>query len=217
MKSHYNARRPQAKASRDSIKNLYFRLFLLGVFIPAFLYLSSSPLISSLFTKQVRTKWYNEDLQEVFGVTYLPYSIDDPEDARVSEILDAHDIRTDENYRKYNRRYRFEDWASILSQGPSPNDKRIYIAEAGEKGHGVFAGQVLKAGEYLAVYTGIHVLKDRGFESSYQWSYASKPMDENGDEFRFNTDAKFSGNILRFVNDNPGSGGQNCNSMKVCF
>jgi hypothetical protein len=187
-----------------SIKNL-----LLAIAISTFIY----TFLSS--TKQLQTKWYNEDLLEVFGVQYLPFSIDDPDDPRVSKILDAHDISTDVKYLKYNKRNRFDDWASILAQGPTPNDKRVYIAEAGKKGYGLYAGKVLKAGEFLSVFTGIYVLKDRGLESTYKWGYESKPLNENGDEVYFNTDGRLSGNLLRFINDDPGGPERNCRTMKV--
>jgi hypothetical protein len=214
MNSLHKTRRRQAKVSRDSIKNLYFRLFLLVVFILSLLYLSSSFLISSLFTNEVRTKWYNEDLETVFGLRYLPFSIDDPTDERVSKILDAHDVRKDETYRNHYEAG-YAKFSNILSRGPIPNDKRFYIAHAGTKGHGLFAEKVLKAGEFLAVYTGIHTLTENGQDSTYYWNYASKPLNEKRQEIYFNTDARVAGNMMRFVNDEPGSNDQNCRAIEV--
>jgi SET domain-containing protein len=101
----------------------------------------------------------------------------------------------------------------------------MFIAKAGAKGHGVFAAEILKSGEYLAIYTGIRTLKNDSQEdqddqdiidTDYQWSYSSMPMDIYGQEQRFDTDALVAGNMMRFVNDSPG-GGQNLRVVEIPF
>jgi hypothetical protein len=164
--------------------------------------------------KLVRTRWYNEDLESVFNIKYLPFAIDDPRvEKGVKEILDRHDVRMDRRYDTNMESY-YEEFGKIIARGPLPNDKSVYIAKAGKKGHGVYAGRLLKAGEFVSVYTGIRVLKDENRDSTYQWSY--KVTDEYGHRFHLDTDSRLSGNMMRFVNDNPGGAGRNCKMIEVC-
>jgi hypothetical protein len=157
-----------------------------------------------------RTRWYNEDLESVFNVTYLPFTIE----KGVREILDNHDIaKMDKRYKQRKESY-YEDWGQKLARGPIPNDKRVYIAVAEGKGHGVFAAEILKAGELVSEYTGVRAL-DNGEDSTYQWSY--KVTDKEGNRlFDIDTDSRLSGNMMRFVNDDPGRH-QNCEAIEVFF
>jgi hypothetical protein len=196
-------------------KLVLFQLILTGLFVTVIIY-------SGLFQSQpaengklVRTRWYNEDLESVFNVTYLPFAIDDPRPEKgVGIILDECHVMMDSRYDKIMESY-YEEFGKIIARGPIPNDKSVYIAKAGKKGHGVYAGRLLKAGEFVSVYTGIRVLKEDDRDSTYMWSYRVK--DKYGNRFHLDTDSRLSGNMMRFVNDNPGGSGRNCEMVEVCF
>jgi hypothetical protein len=161
-----------------------------------------------------RTRWYNEDLA-LFNVTYLPFSIDDPRPEKgVQEILDNHNVVTmDKRYKENNRGF-YASWGRKIARGPIPNDKRVYIAVAEGKGHGVFAAEVLPAGELVSVYTGIRVKYEEGRDSTYQWGY--KVTDKEGNRYaHLDIDSRLSGNIMRFVNDDPGGDERNCVVLEV--
>jgi hypothetical protein len=166
--------------------------------------------------KLERTRWYNEDLESVFNVTYLPFAIDDPSvEKGVGEILDRHDIRLDAEYDKGMKSY-YKKWGRVIARGPKQNDKSVYIARAGKKGHGVYAGRLLKAGELVSVYTGIRVLREKHRDSTYMWDY-TRVKDKYGNCIYLDTDARLGGNLLRFINDDPGGAGRNCEMIEVCF
>jgi hypothetical protein len=170
----------------NNVKHIYLRLILAVSFVIVIPYFSPKV--------KVRTKWYNEDLETVFGIPYLPRSIDDPaNNSLVSQILDTHDVRTDNNYKDYEAKS-FSTWnrrEHDVAAGPSPSENRMYIANAGGKGHGLFAARVLKAGEFLAEYTGIYVLGEEGQNTDYMWDYESMPLDNNGNNIRISYNFNF--------------------------
>jgi hypothetical protein len=172
------------QSSRSSVNKLYVRLLVVSILVTGVIYLLFEETSQDIQgTEQARTQWYNEDLESVFGVHYLPRSIDDPaNNSLVSQILNSHDIRTEKKYTEYREKSTSERkrWDTMVASEPISNDKRMYIASAGAKGHGVFAGRVLKAGEFLAEYTGIFVLDKEVRNSDYMWGYASKPIDKDG-------------------------------------
>jgi hypothetical protein len=190
---------------------LLFQLFLVAALITLVFYSG----IGRPHPSIKRTRWYNEDLESVFNVTYLPFAIDDPRvENGVKKALDRHDVRNDKQYDK-RQQSNYAQWAKFMDHGPTPNDKSVYIARAGGKGHGVFAGRLLKAGEFISVYTGVRVFKTEDRDSTYMWSY--KLFDEHGDKLHLDTDSRLSGNMMRFVNDNPGGRGRNCHVVQVPY
>jgi hypothetical protein len=187
-------------------------LFLSIVFYSGIVQVQIKP--GQLMSKLNAKRWYNEDLESVFSVSYLPFSIDDPREYKgVSRILDNHNVKDDERYEPSKQDF-YEAWGKLISRGPISNDKRVYIAVAEGKGHGVFAEQLLKAGELVSVYTGIIVMKERDRDSTYQWSY--KVTDVYGNRrYHLDTDSRLSGNMMRFVNDDPGGPERNLVMIEV--
>lgn len=66
-----------------------------------------------------------------------------------------------------------------------------------EIGYGLFAKELIKAGSFINVYTGILTLHKDIEDRDYSWSY---PVKSSKNE-RISVDSKAKGNELRYVND----------------
>jgi hypothetical protein len=140
-------------------------------------------------------KYYHSDFQSEFNLTYLEFSIDTPE---VKEMLDKHDVKTDFRYKVADVGL-YEAWGNVIAKGPRENDKRIYVANAGGKGWGVYSDVHINKGDLVDVYTGLRTTD--GSNTKYQWNYQSKPLDPvSGEKTYIGTDSLVYGNWMRFIN-----------------
>lgn len=124
----------------------------------------------------------------------MEFTVETPE---VKELLDNHDVKTDKRYNVENEAL-YEAWGNLISRGSLKNDKRIYVANAGEKGWGVYAVVHIKKGDLIDVYTGLRTT-DMSV-TKYQWNYLSRPSGKDDGPVRIGLDALVYGNWMRFVN-----------------
>jgi SET domain-containing protein len=97
----------------------------------------------------------------------------------------------------------YEKFGPLIDSSGGVDERRFYVAEAGAKGHGVFADELIYKGDIIGVYTGVRTvekIEELGYDYDYEWSYYSRPV-VNGKELTIGLDGKYSGNMLRFLND----------------
>jgi hypothetical protein len=167
-------------------------------------------------------KLYNEDLFERFKVTFLPNTIE--ENRELTSILvypfpnkikkDQHDVTKDTRYPVYKESV-YEKLGPFVEAGGGENERRFYVAKAGDKGYGVFADEFIQKGDIIGVYTGVLTVesKEIEYDYDYEWSYYSRPI-VNGKELIIGLDGKNKGNMLRFLNDGDVV---NCENITVAW
>ncbi|KAJ1560702.1 hypothetical protein HK405_006225 [Cladochytrium tenue] len=127
----------------------------------------------------------NDDLYSYLGVEYLSHVIIDPV---IEPIIRAHDIYSEISYN--DDRPWFDRWSQHLGyfiEKGSRDDKRLFV-------------------KFISAAKGYDSISD------YIWSSPSQILDEMGNVMKLGIDARFRGNMARFVNDvsNP-----NCEALFV--
>ncbi|KAJ1553418.1 hypothetical protein HK405_007981, partial [Cladochytrium tenue] len=147
----------------------------------------------------------HEHFRTHLGVDYLQRSVIDP---AIADLLRAHDPYTDEEFleNKESALRWAQHLAFFLDAGGFPEDSRLfvkYISE--EKGYGVFAAVDISDDQPLMDYTGV-------ITNNHLWDYPSEIRDEKGKIMQLGIDARFRGNMARYVND---ARDPNCDSVFV--
>jgi SET domain-containing protein len=146
--------------------------------------------IESILDSRDGNKFFLEDFQNTFNVEFLN---ENQVTDSTEHLLDG-DAKNDE---RYTNNPEYTDRLSELYVGYAPelvNQRQIYVKWAGkEMGYGVFANMNLPANQFLGDYVGI-VTDDRE-NTDYMWNYPTK------DGGSYGVDSRYSGNMLRFVND----------------
>ena len=148
--------------------------------------------------KQV--KYFNDDLETVFNVKHTEKIVVGEDDEK---LLANYDAKKSDYYLEHADSY---DKKSELYEGykSSESDRQIYVKWAGaEMGYGVFANLDLPAGQYLGDYTG--ALVGDGYNTDYMWSHPFVKFLSDGKNITYGIDGRYTGNMLRFVNDVPKS------------
>jgi hypothetical protein len=143
-------------------------------------------------------RYYLEDFAEVFNVEPVNYMVMTPE---VRNKMLEHDPRTD---KRYERNPRYSETMSELYgfYGHEPiNLRQTYVKWAGPQvGYGVFAGCNIPPETFLGHYTGVLTLEK--VNTDYVWSYPVKANVSEEVSRHYGVDARYFGNMNRFVNDN---------------
>jgi SET domain-containing protein len=156
-----------------------------------------------------RRKFYSEDLQKYFAVELLHKSIIDPD---IEKYIINHDITKDKEYHGEYIQRNIELFSPYIARG-FQEDRRFYVSLVSpEMGYGAFADLDIPAWTPVGVYTGI--ITNKKANTDYAWIYHTTPVDENGNDIKLRVNARFCGNLLRFINH---SQTPNCNVVHVPF
>ncbi|KAJ1560703.1 hypothetical protein HK405_006226, partial [Cladochytrium tenue] len=160
------------------------------------------PPVPSFFT--------HEDFGTYLGLDYLRVLV---VDAVVAPYVFSYDMDRDAPYLADKAWHdRWAQQLGYLFENGSPDDSRLFVKYIGpEKGYGVFANVDISAGQPVIEYTGVLT---NGSISDYMWTYPSDLVDDRGRSLRLGIDARFRGNMARFVNDVEDP---NCDSIFVPY
>jgi hypothetical protein len=126
-----------------------------------------------------RTKFYNEDLGSLPHFPNINFFPTIQEEPYVTAILDAHDVRKDENYHVHSVA-RYKAWGPKILTNGGRNERRYYLAQAGVKGWGVFADEFIPNDSLVGVYTGYNIAATDATDTKYARHFLSYAIDMNG-------------------------------------
>lgn len=113
-----------------------------------------------------------------------------------------YDISKDSDFKEANDDELIELYGPIIELGFA-EDRRFSVQFVNvDRGYGLFAEVPIQKGRVVGEYTG--VLTEDDSDSDYQWTYKGEVRRNSSTKpLELSTDARYAGNLMRFVNDGP--------------